>query len=114
MIDPLELIRSGIQIFKAHQRPRDYILTFAKVSQQIIKAYHCGFSHGYNVGEAVNFVSCNSIDIIKEAIEYYIQQETVHQKRMRSHVIAFDWIIYESINKKIPIPQKYREAVHEL
>ncbi len=32
MIDPLELIQAGIHIFKVHQRARDYVLTFAKVT----------------------------------------------------------------------------------
>lgn len=58
MVDPLQLMKAGIHIFKLHQRPRDYVLTFAKV-------YHCGFSHGYNVGEAVNYISCASIDVMK-------------------------------------------------
>jgi len=46
MIDPLELIRAGIHIFKAHQRHRDYVLTFAKVpparSRLIIAAFPMG------------------------------------------------------------------------
>jgi len=50
MIDPLELIDAGIKVYKTYQRPKQYVCTF-------FKAYHCGFSHGFNVGEAVNFVS---------------------------------------------------------
>lgn len=108
MIDPLELIQAGIHIFKVHQRARDYVLTFAKVKRIVFKAYHCGFSHGYNVGEAVNFVSCSSVDIIREAITYYATQETLTRRRMKSHVISFEWIIYETINKGLHIPEKFR------
>jgi hypothetical protein len=43
MIDPLEIIRSGIPVYKAHQHEREYICTF-------YKAYHAGFSQAYNVG----------------------------------------------------------------
>jgi hypothetical protein len=76
-----------------------------------MQAYHCGFSHGYNVGEAVNFVSCNSVEIIKEAIEYYASQEIIQRKRMKSHVISYEWIIYETINKKLTLPEKFRQNV---
>ncbi len=43
MIDPLELIKAGIHIFKAHQRPRDYILTFAKVKTSILRPITADF-----------------------------------------------------------------------
>lgn len=58
MIDPLEIIRNGIPVFKANQNPGEYVCTF-------FKAYHAGFSHGFNVGEAVNFVSPISLAYIK-------------------------------------------------
>ena len=47
MIDPAELIAQGIKVYKAYQRPKEYILT-------LFGAYHAGFSQGWNVGEAVN------------------------------------------------------------
>jgi len=43
MVDPLELISIGIPVYKTYQRPRDYVCT-------LFKAYHCGFSLGFNVG----------------------------------------------------------------
>ncbi len=49
MLNPLEIKNAGIKIYKTYQRPGDYICTF-------FKAYHAGFSQGFNVGEAVNFV----------------------------------------------------------
>lgn len=63
MIDPLEIMAQGITVYKANQRPGNYICTF-------FKAYHGGFSHGFNVGEAVNFVSPRSLAMIKEAENY--------------------------------------------
>ena len=50
MLDPLQIKKAGIKIFKAYQHAGDYICTF-------FKAYHAGFSEGFNVGEAVNFIS---------------------------------------------------------
>lgn len=58
MVDPLELVKVGIPVLKTYQRPRDYVCTF-------FKAYHCGFSQAYNVGEAVNYVSIESLAIMK-------------------------------------------------
>lgn len=60
MVDPLELIKEGIPVYKTNQRPKDFICTF-------FKAYHCGFSQGYNLGEAVNFISPLSISVMMEA-----------------------------------------------
>ena len=60
MVDPVELMEAGIPVYKAYQRPHDYICTF-------FSAYHCGFSQGYNVGEAVNFLSPLSIEVMKKA-----------------------------------------------
>lgn len=47
-INPLELLENGIEVFKAIQNPGEIILTLPK-------AYHTGFSTGFNIGEAVNF-----------------------------------------------------------
>lgn len=40
--------KSGIPVYKAIQRPNQYIITFPK-------CYHAGFNTGYNFNEAVNF-----------------------------------------------------------
>jgi len=92
MIDPLELIKSGIPVYKIHQHPRDYVVTF-------LKAYHCGFSHGFNIGEAVNFASYGNIDCIKESLRYHEDQEVNQNKKMKSHVLSYEWMIYETINQ---------------
>ena len=58
MIDPLEIISNGIPVYKANQKPGEYVYTF-------FKAYHAGFSHGFNIGEAVNVASPLSFDYIQ-------------------------------------------------
>ena len=40
-----------------------------------MKAYHSGFSHGFNVGEAVNFATPLSISYIKQAMEFYLKKK---------------------------------------
>lgn len=58
MLDPLEVIKSGIPVYKTYHKPGQYVCTF-------FKAFHAGFSQGFNVGEAVNFVSPKSLNYIK-------------------------------------------------
>lgn len=58
MLDPLEIMRNDIPVYKANQRPGDYVCTF-------YKAYHAGFSHGFNIGEAVNFASPLSLGFVQ-------------------------------------------------
>lgn len=82
MIDPLELINAGIPVYKAYQRPRDFICTF-------FLAYHCGFSQGYNIGEAVNFLSPLSIEIMLKS-----DKEKKLNPKSPPNVIPIDWIIY--------------------
>ncbi|CAM8877820.1 unnamed protein product [Rhodiola kirilowii] len=40
----------GLPVYKAVQKPGEFIVTFPR-------AYHAGFSHGFNCGEAVNFAT---------------------------------------------------------
>ncbi|KAJ0431794.1 putative transcription factor & chromatin remodeling JUMONJI family [Helianthus annuus] len=45
---PNILSQHGVPVYKAVQKPGEYVVTFPR-------AYHAGFSHGFNCGEAVNF-----------------------------------------------------------
>ncbi|KAJ4759083.1 Lysine-specific demethylase [Rhynchospora pubera] len=48
MFPPNLLLDNGVPVFKAVQKPGEFVITFPG-------AYHAGFSHGFNCGEAVNF-----------------------------------------------------------
>ncbi|CAL9102486.1 unnamed protein product [Musa acuminata var. zebrina] len=48
MFPPNILLEHNVPVYKAVQRPGEFIITFPR-------AYHAGFSHGFNCGEAVNF-----------------------------------------------------------
>ncbi|KAF8750238.1 hypothetical protein HU200_012493 [Digitaria exilis] len=47
---PNILLRHDIPVYRAVQKPGEFVVTFPR-------AYHCGFSHGFNCGEAVNFAT---------------------------------------------------------
>lgn len=57
MVDPLEAIAAGVQVFRIKQTLGSFVVTFPK-------AYHAGFSHGFNVGEAVNLMPLSALDML--------------------------------------------------
>ncbi|CAL0331595.1 unnamed protein product [Lupinus luteus] len=48
LFPPNILMEHEVPVYKAVQKPGEFIITFPR-------AYHAGFSHGFNCGEAVNF-----------------------------------------------------------
>ncbi|XP_075487767.1 lysine-specific demethylase JMJ13-like [Primulina tabacum] len=48
LFPPNILLEHNVPVYKAVQKPGDYVITFPR-------AYHAGFSHGFCCGEAVNF-----------------------------------------------------------
>lgn len=82
MIDPIELMENGIKVFKAYQRPREYILT-------LFGAYHCGFSQGFNVGEAVNIGTIDSLAVIRKAQQFNAANKNSH----KPPVICYEWLV---------------------
>jgi hypothetical protein len=52
LVDPQELLRNNITVYKLIQHPGEMVVTFPK-------GYHCGFSTGFNISEAVNFAVNN-------------------------------------------------------
>ncbi|KAG1360619.1 lysine-specific demethylase JMJ706 [Cocos nucifera] len=48
MFPPNILLEHDVPVYRAVQRPGEFIITFPR-------AYHAGFSHGFNCAEAVNF-----------------------------------------------------------
>ncbi|KAK4252708.1 hypothetical protein QN277_014451 [Acacia crassicarpa] len=48
LFPPNILLDNEVPVYKAVQKPGEFVITFPR-------AYHAGFSHGFNCGEAVNF-----------------------------------------------------------
>jgi len=84
IISPLELLERGVPIFRTEQKPREYIITFPK-------AYHAGFSHGYNVSEAVNIATPEWIPFAENAVQVYSKEGF-----LRKTTFPFEWIIVEN------------------
>ena len=64
MLSPVEALNCGIPVYRTDQMPGEFILTFPK-------AYHAGFSHGFNCGEAVNIVSLDWMGYYRDAVKDY-------------------------------------------
>lgn len=64
MFSPKLLHQHGVPVCRAVQNPGDFIVTFPQ-------AYHAGFSHGFNCGEAVNFATTDWLTFGVEALERY-------------------------------------------
>ena len=61
MLSPGDLKASGVPVYRLTQRPREFVITFPR-------AYHAGFSHGFNVAEAVNFAAPNWLPFGRNAV----------------------------------------------
>lgn len=52
MLPPFMCLCAGVKVFRAVQQPGEFVVTFPR-------AYHGGFSNGFNFGEAVNFATAD-------------------------------------------------------
>ncbi|KAF3641160.1 putative F-box protein-like [Capsicum annuum] len=64
MVSPKILLQYGVPVYKAVQMPGEFVVTFPR-------AYHSGFSHGFNCGEAVNFAIAEWFSFGAAASERY-------------------------------------------
>ncbi|KAK9124223.1 hypothetical protein Sjap_013825 [Stephania japonica] len=60
LLSPEVVVASGIPCCRLVQNPGEYVVTFPR-------AYHVGFSHGFNCGEAANFGTSQWLKVAKEA-----------------------------------------------
>jgi len=60
---PYRAAEKGVTVFRAVQNAGDFIFIFPK-------AYHSGFSHGFNCGEAVNIIDHHWLKYYREYLDY--------------------------------------------
>ncbi|CAM9547071.1 unnamed protein product [Ectocarpus fasciculatus] len=64
MLSPVYLQQAQVPVCRLQQHPGQFVVTFPK-------AYHGGFSYGFNCGEAVNFAVPDWISYSRESTEAY-------------------------------------------
>lgn len=66
MMNPGRLQDLGVKVVSCNQRPNEFVITWPK-------AYHCGFNHGINFNEAVNFALPDWLPQGKDCVLRYKQ-----------------------------------------
>ncbi|CAA0825323.1 Probable lysine-specific demethylase ELF6 [Striga hermonthica] len=75
VLSPEVIVSSGIPCCRLVQNPGEFVVTFPR-------AYHIGFSHGFNCGEAANFGTPQWLSIAKEAA---VRRAAMNYLPMLSH-----------------------------
>lgn len=90
MISPAILVANQVPICRAYQNSGEFIVTWPK-------AYHCGFSNGFNCGEAVNFALESWLPFGREAVSRY-------RKFKRGGVVSLDRLVLTLVTNE---PDEY-------
>ncbi|XP_024533629.1 putative lysine-specific demethylase JMJ16 [Selaginella moellendorffii] len=80
---PSILKDENVPVYRAVQRPGDFVVTFPR-------AYHCGFSTGFNCAEAVNFAPMDWLVHGQAAVELY-------QKFRRKTTVSHDKLLFAAV-----------------
>ncbi|EEF30705.1 conserved hypothetical protein [Ricinus communis] len=75
LLSPEVIVSSGIPCCRLIQNPGEFVVTFPR-------AYHVGFSHGFNCGEAANFGTPQWLKVAKEAA---VRRAAMNYLPMLSH-----------------------------
>jgi histone demethylase JARID1 len=84
MFSPQVVQNRNVPVYKMIQYEGEFIITFPR-------AYHCGFSYGPNIGEAVNFATMDWIPYGADANEKY-------RMNHRPAVFSHDRLVYTMAN----------------
>lgn len=66
LLNPKKLQAAGVAVAACDQRPNEFVITWPK-------AYHCGFNHGFNLNEAVNFALPDWLPLGSACVQRYQQ-----------------------------------------
>ncbi|KAL6840363.1 hypothetical protein ACP4OV_030173 [Aristida adscensionis] len=75
VMSPEVLVESGIPCCRLVQNAGEFVVTFPG-------SYHCGFSHGFNCGEASNIATPEWLNVAKEAA---VRRASINRPPMVSH-----------------------------
>ncbi|PNT78184.1 hypothetical protein BRADI_1g74997v3 [Brachypodium distachyon] len=95
LMSPEVLVASGLPCCRLVQYPGEFVVTFPR-------AYHIGFSHGFNCGEAANFATPQWLKFAKEAA---VRRAVMNYLPMLSHqqLLYLLAVSFISSVKSIPI-----------
>ena len=62
--NPNPLQKAGVPIYKCHQMPGEFVVTFPR-------SYHAGYNQGMNFAEAVNFAPADWLPIGRSCVSHY-------------------------------------------
>jgi JmjC domain, hydroxylase len=93
-ISPSLLTTHNIPIFQMKHGPGTFLVTFPK-------AYHAGFSYGFNVGEAVNFATYDWLSSGWEAEERY-------RTFARNSVFSHQRLLFTLLHHKADVATQYQ------
>jgi JmjC domain, hydroxylase len=93
-ISPSLLTTHNIPIFQMKHGPGTFLVTFPK-------AYHAGFSYGFNVGEAVNFATYDWLSSGGEAEERY-------RTFARNSVFSHQRLLFTLLHHKADVATQYQ------
>ena len=94
-LSPTILRAAGVPIYRAVQRPGEFVITFPK-------AYHAGFNCGFNCAEAVNIAPIDWLPHGQMAVELYKEQR-------RKTSISHDKLLLGAAKKYIGISEHIPE-----
>ena len=100
-ISPSTLLRNNVPVYKVIQEAGQFIVTFPE-------AYHCGFSYGFNCGEAVNFATSDWIPHGSQSVVDY-------RLKGKKEVFSFDRLLFTlTYHLKSLSLESCRMLLHEL
>ena len=85
-ISPSLLAANNVPVCQARHDPKTFLVTFPK-------SYHCGFSYGFNIGEAVNFATSDWLTFGSDADERY-------RKLARQSVFSHQRLLFTLLHHK--------------
>ena len=83
-INPIELLKNDIKVYRTIQKPGEFILTFPG-------SYHSGVSVGYHMAEAINFTWATWLKHWVKAIEVYISEGS------KRPIFPLEWLLVQNI-----------------
>ncbi|KAJ0241705.1 Lysine-specific demethylase REF6 [Hirschfeldia incana] len=91
VMSPEVFVKAGIPCCRLVQNPGEFVVTFPR-------AYHSGFSHGFNCGEASNIATPEWLRVAKDAA---IRRAAISYPPMVSHLqLLYDYVL--ALGSRVP------------